>query len=202
MIFDINNYDISYCMLCATVEEAQIFAKYLHSQNKRWNSGDSYLNPNTFKYEEDVYFFNDDTYDDFDVAVEDGYEVLNFSDFEWNVDEFVKPIFDVYDYEECNCVMHCDTKEKADVFTEYLHDIGLRWFGGDQYLNNSKFDEHGTETCYNFHTGKFGERYFYEENQYFILNFDDFDFSIEELNVETDSETVINEFLCGFSILE
>lgn len=201
MIFDINNYDISYCMLCATVEEAQIFAKYLHLQNKRWSYGESYLNPTTYKYEYDVYFFNDGTCDEYDNAVEDGYEVLNFSDFEWNVKDFPKLVFNIDDYEDCACVMHCDTKEKADVFVEYLHDLGLKWYGGDQYLNNSKFYEHGTETCYNFHTGKFGDKTFYEDNNYFILYFDDFDFVIEELNVETDSETVINEFLGGFSIL-
>lgn len=38
------------------------------------------------------------------------------------------------DYYEGKYAMHCDTKEKAEIFCNYLHKMGRTWRNGKSYI--------------------------------------------------------------------
>ena len=69
----------------------------------------------------------------------------------------MKPRFNIEDYKD-KYVMHCDTKEKANVFYKKIHD--------DYHNDWQSFEEN---TCY-----RIDAKEFYDENGYTILEFDDF----------------------------
>jgi hypothetical protein len=75
----------------------------------------------------------------------------------------MKPKFNIEDYKG-KYVMHCDTKEKANAFYKKIHD--------DYYNDWQSFEEN---TCY-----RIDAKEFYDENDYTILEFDNFDWSEEE----------------------
>ncbi len=70
-------------------------------------------------------------------------------------------------------VMHCKTKEEAEDFLNYLHSIGRTWVGGGSYKNNMfwLFEE---DTAYNFNEGSHCSTFYYEKNNYTILEWEDF----------------------------
>lgn len=80
---DYINKDAKYCMHCKNPYEATTFCQYLHSIRKKWNSGKSYAENNNFNtyHEDTVYLFVEGFYGDVDFAKEQGYVVLEFSDF-------------------------------------------------------------------------------------------------------------------------
>ena len=92
MKFDINNYKGRYyAMHCKTEEEARDFCNYLHSIGRKWSANNPY-NKNTMysMYEnETAYAFNVDEYSSVSYCKENGYTILEFSDFNWSK-EFTK----------------------------------------------------------------------------------------------------------------
>ena len=85
------------------------------------------------------------------------------------------PYFNLDDYTQEDVVMHCPDEDSADIFTEYLHEHGRKWNNGDTYLNNAHYETMTDRTCYAFNTGMYSRRKYYEENNYLILNFYDFE---------------------------
>ena len=83
MIFNINDYKGKYVMHCKTREEARDFCKYLHSIGKRWCTGDSYLVETKWKTygENTAYSFNRGEYTDVNWYKNEGYTILEWSDF-------------------------------------------------------------------------------------------------------------------------
>ena len=83
MKFYINNCKGKYAMHCKTEEEAISFCNYLHSIGKVWIDGDTYVNDNGWdRYEVDTcYLFNDGQRRNIDRAVNEGYTILEWSDF-------------------------------------------------------------------------------------------------------------------------
>lgn len=83
MYFDINNYKGKYVMHCKTEEEARSFCNYLHKAGRKWVSGKSYLGDT---YYDDygmhtAYYFNRGTFGREDVAAQNNYTILEWSDF-------------------------------------------------------------------------------------------------------------------------
>jgi hypothetical protein len=86
--FDIKEYEHlggDVAMRCQTFESAIIFLEYLDSVGKRWCSGHSYNKVDRWgDYEEDTcYFFNIGEFCDLDWCETQGYQILEFDDFEW-----------------------------------------------------------------------------------------------------------------------
>lgn len=86
MRFDANDYKGRYAMHCATEKEANIFLEYLDSIGRKWSSSKKYTDENYFYnyYENTTYDFNQSCYGSFDWFIEEGYEILEFTDFEWD----------------------------------------------------------------------------------------------------------------------
>ena len=82
--------------------------------------------------------------------------------------------FNIVDY-GTRTVMHCDTEQKAEVFTRYLDQQGMRWCSGQSYRSLTMWQECGVCMCYCFQLGTYSSRSFYRKEGYVILEFDDFD---------------------------
>lgn len=85
--------------------------------------------------------------------------------------------FNISDYVDEDVAMHCDTKEKARIFCEYLHRLGLTWASGTSYLKHTGWSKYKNNTCYNFKKCQYSSICWYIDNGYGILEFDDFDWS-------------------------
>ena len=83
MKFNINDYKGKYVMHCKTREEAIDFLEYLHSVGRRWCGDGSYLHhTNWDDYNvATAYYFNKGTYSSINYAQDNGYTILEWSDF-------------------------------------------------------------------------------------------------------------------------
>lgn len=87
MIFKLENYedkeDTRYCMHCETEEEAKDFCKFLHSQGRKWGSGESYLNETHWVYYEGAtcYDFNRNSFGGLPLYKSLGFTILEWGDF-------------------------------------------------------------------------------------------------------------------------
>lgn len=79
-----------------------------------------------------------------------------------------------------NIVMHCDTEEKAKMFLKFLDRNGKCWDSGVSYLDQINWKMYKKDTCYLFNEGLFGELEDFKEENYKILEFDDFDWNNTE----------------------
>lgn len=115
-------------------------------------------------------------------------------------------IFNARDYRATDrVVMHCTTKEFAEIFTKYLESIGRRWNSGDKYSEyGTRFFEYGDETCYNFCLGTFSGLDYYQREGYIILEFEDFYWEeLEgdlEMDVCADDVCCLDKFFGGFCV--
>ena len=83
--------------------------------------------------------------------------------------------FKLEKYASGKCVMRCKTKEEAKIFCRFLHEHGKRWHNGGSYAEEMGWKYYRENTCYNFNDGYRCCTEYYRENNYTILNFDDFD---------------------------
>lgn len=86
MIFNIEDYNNRCVMHCRTEEDARTFTEYLDSIGLEWCNGDSYieiLNYSSYR-EETCYRFNSGEYGSLGYFSGRNYEILEFSDFDWN----------------------------------------------------------------------------------------------------------------------
>lgn len=181
--FHIEDYTGQYVMHCDTKEKAETFCKYLDSVGRKWASGDRY----TYTYWnmleiETVYYFNEGKFDDESSARNSGYAVLEFDDFEWDCPDadanFEKPMFHIKDYPG-KYAMHCDTEEKAKLFCNYLHRMGKHWIDKTDYTD-TVWNELHQGMVYEFNDDMFSHIDYARHNGYTILEFDDFDWSVDE----------------------
>ena len=84
--------------------------------------------------------------------------------------------FNIEDYDD-QCVMHCKNIEEAREFLSYLDSIGRSWRGGGSYLDRDNYDRYGSDTCYRFTAGEYCYLRYFRDNEYTILNFEEFDWS-------------------------
>lgn len=102
-------------------------------------------------------------------------------------------IFDLDEYSSNKYVMHCNTWEKAIIFTKYLHDHGMTWRGGASYIANDNWEHYGKDTCYRFNSGLTADYEYYRLTGARILEFDHFDWNI--YNESTIDDSVLDEIL-------
>ena len=86
-IFDIYKYEPEekVVMHCSSLKQAKIFLEYLDNYGYNWCSGESYLNSNEWERfkENTCYCFLEGTYDYLEYFIDEDYEILEFSDFNW-----------------------------------------------------------------------------------------------------------------------
>lgn len=76
-----------------------------------------------------------------------------------------------------NYVMHCSTDKMAETFLKFLHKHGKSWRTWGSYLKETYFERYKENTCYLFNEGMFADLECAEENNYTVLEFNDFDWS-------------------------
>lgn len=76
-----------------------------------------------------------------------------------------------------NYVMHCSTDKMAETFLKFLHKHGKSWRTWGSYLEETYFECYKENTCYLFNEGMFADLECAEENNYTVLEFNDFDWS-------------------------
>ena len=83
MKFNIANYKGNYAMHCKTKEEAKDFCRYLDGLGRKWCDGEKYTENTCWDVYKDktCYDFNDGTYDSLSYFEENGYTILEWSDF-------------------------------------------------------------------------------------------------------------------------
>ena len=92
----------------------------------------------------------------------------------------------VTDLKENECI-HCETKEQANAICKLMHEAGLKWYGGDSYLEKNKYSFYKSETCYFPAEQQIANFNFYKQNNYTIYKAEQF------LNQNTEvMSTVVN----------
>lgn len=105
--------------------------------------------------------------------------------------------FDINQYKG-KYVMCCKTYEEAECFCEFLDSIGRKWRNGKSYASTNFFDRNGGgEICYEFNAGYYATPRFYRNDGYHVLDFSDFEWSID-LEVSDDDKKFLNEFFAEF----
>ena len=84
--FKLEDYRGDYAMHCKTREEAEIFCNYLANHNRYWRGGSSYFCHAQWSYYKDTtaYAFNRGQFSPCDYYEDNGYKILEFSDFDWS----------------------------------------------------------------------------------------------------------------------
>ena len=106
------------------------------------------------------------------------------------------------DYDE-TYVMHCPTKESAQIFLKHLDSLGKRWWGGMPYTASTEWYQHKTNTCYRFYADIYDSIKFYTSKDCKrclgfsanVLEFDDFewdDCESEVIEVDMPFEELIH----------
>ena len=73
-----------------------------------------------------------------------------------------------------NEVIHCPTKEKAQLLMQLFHSLGLRWSSGVEYIHKDRWGECYDLMCYCPSRGSFSSLSFFESNNFIIHSVDDF----------------------------
>lgn len=91
----------------------------------------------------------------------------------------MKKIFKIKDYVGSNCAMHCDTREKAEIFLRFLKKQAPRYWSiyrtNIDVLKMNLRKEYREDRCYNFNEMTYCDEKYYREHGFQILEFDDFD---------------------------
>lgn len=68
-------------------------------------------------------------------------------------------------------VIHCKTLEEAIIFCKASDKLGKTWSSGASYLDQTHWDRHEFETCYD-NEGTYSPKFWYQENGYEVLIFE------------------------------
>ena len=88
-----------------------------------------------------------------------------------------KPRFNIEDYQD-EYAMHCETEVKAAIFCGYMDSVGRVWIDGTSYVEDMAYDDCENDTAYTLDDMSYGHWQELERCRYTILEFDDFDWSI------------------------
>ena len=92
----------------------------------------------------------------------------------------------VTDLKENECI-HCETEEQANAICKLMHEAGLKWRYGQNYLHLTNYYTHTTETCYFPIDGQYDELSYAKQENYKIYKAEQF------LNQNTEvMSTVVN----------
>lgn len=89
--------------------------------------------------------------------------------------------FDLRFYPMKEVAMHCKTALQARIFCNYLDSQGLTWIDSTKYTEDNCFDIYKDKTLYYFNEGTFDKLNEKAEEENYILEFDDFDWSDQKI---------------------
>lgn len=74
-----------YALHCGTKEKAAVFCRFLYEHGKEWIDGELFINETNWEIflEDTVYFLDYFDYQNVEYAKNNGYQVLEFDDFDW-----------------------------------------------------------------------------------------------------------------------
>ena len=113
----------------------------------------------------------------------------------------MKKKFNLSDYDD-TVLMHCSTKEEAEIFCDFLDSSGLTWITGKSYVERNNYESYRENTCYRFKRGSFGNLYIFSvegfgrHNISKILEFSDFYWENDETEESVES---LNSFLSEYA---
>ncbi len=126
------------------------------------------------------------------------------------------PRFSLEIYRGSCIAMHCKTREQAAIFLEFLHSKGREWLDGTPYISLDNYERYGSDTCYYFNKGTFGNIYHARHYHHRILCFDDFDWDTTaekkrkhvskvvkpdiEMEIEEEDKASFDDFMKNFRI--
>ena len=79
----------------------------------------------------------------------------------------------VTDLKENECI-HCETEEQAKAICKLMHEAGLKWRYGQNYLHLTNYYTHTTETCYFPIDGQYDELSYAKQENYTIYKAEQF----------------------------
>jgi len=71
-------------------------------------------------------------------------------------------------------VMHCKTEKEAKDFCKVMDEDGRKWSTGVSYIDNPKYENYETETCYALDNWVYADSGFFKTQGYTILEWEDF----------------------------
>lgn len=99
--------------------------------------------------------------------------------------------FDIENYKDTpneSFAMHCETREEAEEFLEFLHSLGRKWVDGVTYKDVNSWSSYKHNTVYFFNKGTFANLSYAERNGATILEWGDCNNSQSELEPMTFDE--------------
>lgn len=106
--------------------------------------------------------------------------------------------FDITAYQG-KYAMNCKTKEEAQIFLEFLANIGRTWCDGQSYTSLLNYNYDG-QTAYAFNEGRYGRTDRQEAHGYKVINFEDFDWDDIPVPTKYDLRR-FNNFFSQFAIV-
>ena len=97
-------------------------------------------------------------------------------------------------WSEKGVVMWCKKEEYAKEFCRLMHEQGLRWSSEKSYLENNFWGHYKTETSYSFNNKVYADKYYYESEDYTILDFEDYIVKEEKMTKEELVKLMIDNF--------
>lgn len=85
--------------------------------------------------------------------------------------------FDLKLYPMKGVAMHCKTELQARIFCNYLDSQGLTWINSERYTEDNCFSIYKDKTLYYFNEGTLDKLTEKVEEDIYVLEFDDFDWS-------------------------
>lgn len=98
--------------------------------------------------------------------------------------------FDINNYEG-KYAMHCKTEEEAREFCNYLHSIGRKWCNHVSYADESNYDVYKEDITYDFNDGSYCSKRYFDNNNYIVLEFSDFNWAKEFTKADLKTGDVI-----------
>ena len=171
MKFNPNDFQGKIVMRIRSRKEYNQLAKVLDDAGRRWCTGHRYSEcfPSNFEVNCCV-DFNTGRQGPMSSCKNDGYIVLEWDDFEH--ENTLMTTFNIEEYSG-RFAMWLKTPQEYDEFASVLSKLGRTWNSGESYESYCPFDTYD-DFCIYFNAGRYGDKYFYDMNDYEVLEWSDF----------------------------
>lgn len=114
----------------------------------------------------------------------------------------MKPVFNIDNYPDDEYVMHCATLEEANLFLNYLAELGLKWADGVGYNErDNMWDEYRGETGYCFNMGKYANIDWYIDEGFTVLHCCDFIIPDTVNSIEAEEDELFGKFISEYIVV-
>lgn len=144
MKFNIDDYNGKYAMHCKTKEEAEDFCRYLDSIGRKWKNGNRYLKCTYWQSlkSETAYGLNEATYDCVGYYKDNGYTILEWSDFmndPLTKNRIIENFFKILGIKPNECFSI--SGDDLSYYIDYELNIHCRSFNDEYKLNSNRSND-------------------------------------------------------------